>query len=529
MSERAAIHVGGDAVAVCVDAGTTVIKAVVFDADGYELAVIRRATAVAHPTPERSEQDMDEVWDAVVGAVREAVRRVGRPVRLVALTAQGDGAWLVDGTGRPVRPAVLWNDGRAAEIVADWRASGVLDAAFRTNGSLTNAGLPNAVLRVLDVEEPAVVDRAAAVLTCGGWLFLRLTGVLGIDTSEASAPWLDIARGAYSDELVGRYGLTHHRGLLPPLISDEDRVHPLGRPAAAQLGLPAGVPVVLAPYDIVATAVGSGAIDAGQATSVLGTTLSTETVLTAPDTGGEPSGLTLALGRPHRLLRAFPTLAGCGVIDWTVALLGLSGPAAVSELAAEAPPGAAGLRVLPYLSPAGERAPFLDAAASGLLTGATFAHGREHVTRAVLEGLAHVIRDCLAASPGQPTELRLCGGGSASTFWCQVIADVTGVETVTVDGTQAGAKGALLTAVTALGDHADLAAAAAVLVRERARFGPDKTVRDLYDADHAEFLATRALAAQRWAQWRAPQSVPQHSVPQQSVPQQSVPRGNHVR
>jgi erythritol kinase (D-erythritol 1-phosphate-forming) len=494
---------GSDQVAVCIDAGTTVIKAVVFDAAGRELVVTRRDTAVRRPARERTEQDMDEVWEAVVGAVVEAVQAADRPVRLLALTAQGDGAWLVDADGRPVRPGVLWNDGRAAGVVERWQADGVLDEAFRTNASLTNAGLPNAVLRALEVEEPEVVDRAAAVLTCGGWLFLQLTGVLGIDTSEASAPWLDIARGTYSDELVALYGLAHRRDLLPPLIADEDRVHPLAASAAERLGLPAGTPVVLAPYDIVATALGSGATDPGQAVCILGTTLCTETVVAAPDTTGEPSGLTLALGRPHRLLRAFPTLAGAGVVDWTATLLGLPDAHAVSDLAADAPPGADGLRVLPYLSPAGERAPFLDPAASGLFTGVTFGHGRPHVARAVLEGLAHVIRDCLEAAPERPAELRLCGGGAASALWCQVIADVTGVETVRTDDAQNGAKGALLTALSALGEQPGVSAAAGELVRERDRFVPARDVRDLHDGEHAEFLASRELAAQRWRHWRA--------------------------
>jgi erythritol kinase (D-erythritol 1-phosphate-forming) len=511
---------GSHEVAVCIDAGTTVIKAVVFDAAGRELVVTRRDTAVRRPARERAEQDMDEVWQAVVGAVVEAVRAADRPVRLLALTAQGDGAWLVDPDGRPVRPAVLWNDGRAAGVVEGWRADGVLDEAFRRNASLTNAGLPNAVLRALEVEEPAVLDRAGSVLTCGGWLFLRLTGVLGIDTSEASAPWLDIARGEYSDDLVALYGLTHRRHLLPPLVPDEDRVHPLTAAAAEQLGIPAGTPVVLAPYDIVATAVGSGATDPGQAACILGTTLCTETVVAAPDTTGEPSGLTLALGRPHRLLRAFPTLAGAGVVDWVAALLGLPGAGAVLELAAEAPPGAAGVRVLPYLSPAGERAPFLDAAACGVVTGVTLGHGRAELARAVLEGLAHVIRDCLEAAPRhgglqRPEELRVSGGGAASDLWCQVIADVTAVPTVRTDDAQIGAKGALLTALAALGEQPDVSAAAAPaagLVRERDRFVPTADVRALHDAEHAEFLATRQLVAQRWRRWRASDGVDAESA-----------------
>jgi erythritol kinase len=218
------------------------------------------------------------------------------------------------------------------------------------------------------------------------------------------------ARGAYSDELVALYGLEKHRALLPRLLPDDERVHELAPAAAERLGLPAGTPVVLAPYDIVATAIGAGATEPGQALSILGTTLCTETVIGSPDTAGEPSGLTVALGAPGRLVRAFPTLAGTGVIDWTATLLGLPGAAEVLELAGDAVPGADGLRVLPYLSPAGERAPFLDASASGLFTGVTFGHGRAEYARAVLEGLAHVIRDCLEAAPQRPAELRVTGG-----------------------------------------------------------------------------------------------------------------------
>jgi xylulokinase len=481
--------VADNEVAVCVDAGTTVIKTVVFDADGRELAVTRRDTTVRHPRREQCEQDMVEVWDAVVATVREAVERVARPVRLLAVTAQGDGAWLVNRDGRPVRPAVLWNDGRAADVVRGWRADGTLERAYRTNGSLTNAGLPNAILRAID--EPG----AYTVLTCGGWLFAKLTGVLGIEKSEASAPWLDIHRGTYSTELTDLYGIAPT--VLPPLLTEQ--VQPL---TATELGLPAGTPVVLAPYDIVTTAFGTGATSAGQATCILGTTLCTELLVEAPDTTGEPSGLTLDFGTPGLLMRSFPTLAGTGVVDWLVDLLGLADHAEVTALASQAPPGADGLRVWPYLSPAGERAPFLDPAASGLVAGMLFGHGRTHLARAVLEGLAHVIRDCLDAAPGRPVELGLCGGGAASPLWCQLIADITGVPAVTTEDSQVGAKGAQVFALTALGDYPDLTAAAAALVRPSARYEPNPETRDLYEEAHTEFLSTRALAATRWASWR---------------------------
>lgn len=490
--------------AICVDAGTTVIKAVVFGSDGRERAVARRPTSVLHGAGGRAEQDPDEVWDAVIAAIREVRRAVPEQVDFVALTGQGDGCWLVDRDDRPVRPAVLWNDGRAGAVVERWRAEGRLDEAFVINGSLTFAGLANAVLRHLADEEPEVVERADSVLTCGGWLFLRLTGERAVDRSEAAAPWLDIASMTYSSRLLELYEIPWAERLLPQLRTDDRRVEPLRASAAAELGLPAGTPVVLAPYDLAATAIGAGAVSPGSAVSVLGTTLATEVVLLEPDTSGRPSGLTVGLGVRNHRLRAFPTLAGCGVIDWLVELLRLSGPAEVSELAAQAPLGAGGLQLLPYLSPAGERAPFLHPAASGVLTGLTFGHGRPHLARAALEGLAHVVADCLAAAPVRPSELRLCGGGAASGFWCRLIADVTGIETVRSADHEVGAKGALLIGLAATGAVPDVEGAATQLVRVQDRYEPDPKAHEAHVGGLEEFLATRNDIAPSWPRRRIP-------------------------
>jgi xylulokinase len=489
-----------DGTVVCVDAGTSLIKAVRYDATGRELAVERRPTVVSTYPDGRSEQDMDEVWTAVADAVRAVTAAEPRGVRAIALTAQGDGAWLVDPAGRPVRPAVLWNDARSAGVVERWRADGVLDEAFRRTGSLGNSGLPHAILHALRESEPAAVTTAHAVLTCGGWLFLQLTGVLGVDRSDASAPWIDQRSGTCTPDLAELYELADLAHLVPPMIEDDRRVQPLTAVAADLLGLPAGLPVVLAPYDIATTAIGSGATAPGESASILGTTLCTETIIGLADAvpGAEavPTGLTLDLGLAGLALRAFPTLAGTGVLDWLVALLGLPDAAAVPALAATTPPGADGVTVLPYLSPAGERAPFLAPAARGVVTGLSFAHGPAHLARATLEGLAHVVRDCLEAAPaGRPDDpLHLCGGGAASDLWSQIIADVTGRTVARTVDSQVGAKGALVVAATALGDHPDIASAAAHLVRERDRLAPDPRRRDLHDARHEQFLQIRALA-----------------------------------
>lgn len=489
-----------DGVIVCVDAGTTLIKAVAFDGGGREVATTQAPTTVHLPAPGHSEQDPEEVWTAVATTVRAVVADLPGPMRALAVTAQGDGAWLVDADARPTRPAVLWNDARAAAVVEAWLRDGVLDEAFRRTGSLGNAGLPHAVLTALRRTEPDVLERSHAALTCGGWLFLRMTGVCGLDRSEASAPWLDLRPA--TPPLTELYGLADLARLVPPLLEGGARVQPLTATAAAELGLPAGLPVVLAPYDIAATALGAGATTPGQAVAILGTTLCTETILApdevVPGPGAAPVGLTLDLGLDGLHLRAFPTLAGTGVLDWVAELLGVADAAAVTALAADAPAGVDGLTVLPYLSPAGERAPFLDPAARGVVTGASFAHGRAHLARATLEGLAHVLRECLDAASGADGPLRLTGGGAASDTWAQIIADVTDREVVRTTDRQVGAKGALLVALTALGDYPDLATAAGALVRVGDRRQPDPEVRALHDERHAAFLATRAAVAPTW-------------------------------
>jgi xylulokinase len=482
---------------VCVDAGTTMIKAVGYGEDGAEVAVEREATTVRHPSPGHAEQDPAEVWRAVARGVRRVAGRLDTAVTGLALTAQGDGSWLVDADGEPTGPAVLWNDGRAGALIERWARDGVLERAFRLNGSLAFAGLPNAILTWLREHDPDRLERSAATLTCGGWLFARLTGELVADESDGSAPFMDIRARRYSDELLRLYDMEWAGRLLPELRGDDRRTAPLSAPAAAELGLPAGVPVVLAPYDVAATAIGVGAVGPGQACTILGTTLCTEIMLEEPRLDGEPSGLTVALG--GRYLRVFPTLAGGQVIDWACRMLGLGGdPASLSELADRAAPGAGGLVFLPYLSPAGERAPFLDTRARGSFHGLSVDHDREHLARAVLEGLCLVIRDCLAASGARPVELRVSGGGSASPAWLRMLADVTGVPVVRTADAEAGARGAFLVAAVATGRAASEREAAGTYVRTGDGFTPDPANVAHYTAAYEAFLTVRAATAEAW-------------------------------
>ncbi|MBV8816656.1 MAG: carbohydrate kinase [Verrucomicrobia bacterium] len=487
--------------AICIDAGTSIIKAVAYDDQGTEITLARRDTKVLRPEPGLSEQDMDSVWTATVATVHTVVEELHEPVRFISLTAQGDGCWLVDADGRPTGPAILWNDARGTAIVNQWRAAGVLTEAFRINGSQSFAGLPNAVFSWLQQRDPDRLRRSYKSLCCNGWIFYNLTGEMAIDESDASVPFFDVRERRYSQDLLRLYDLEWAARLLPEVLPNDRRVGELSSTTAAELGLPAGLPVVMSPYDVASTAIGVGAVTDGQACSILGTTICTEVVMNHVNLEGEPSGLTLPFGPPGLYLRSFPTLAGTEVIHWAVKQLGLNDPAHLGRLAGNVNPGSNGLCFLPYFSPAGERVPFLNTGARGSLFGLSFEHGREHIARAVLEGLSLVIRECLAAAQEKPSPLQicgLCGGGANSDVWCQLIADTIGTPTFRPADQEVGAKGAFIAGLVAIGEKEHFAGAVKDCVKVRDTFAPDKERHRQYDELFEQFIAVRKSTLPIW-------------------------------
>ncbi len=492
---------------LAVDAGTSIIKAVVFAEDGRELAVARRRTTTLRPQAGWAEQSMKEVWSAAASAVREAAVLAASDVRAIAITAQGDGCWLVDEHGQPAGHAILWNDARAASLVEAWRNSGVVDAAFRISGSVAYAGLLCAILPWLKQHAPERLERARWALSCNGWLFAQLTGLLAAELSDASNPFSDVAAGMYSQEVLTLFHARRYAALLPPIsagVAGRLREH-----AASELGLRPGLPVVMAPYDIVCTAYGAGAARPGEACVILGTTICAEVISTSLDRSGPPVGTTIALGN-GRFLRAMPTLTGCEALEWAAHMLGLSGIPALDELAAESKcepadevqTTAASVFFLPYLSPAGERSPFLAPEARGSFHGLTLATTRGDMARSVYEGLCFVIRECLEAAAGDALpEVRVCGGGAASAYWCQTIADVLGTPVLRSREMENGARGAYLFALAVTGEIRGVDEGVAKYTQAPQIFAPDPKRRGAYQMRFTLFQQLRDTARAEWQQF----------------------------
>ncbi len=270
--------------------------------------------------------------------------RVGGEPAAIGITGQGDGLWLLDGAGAPVRPAISWMDGRAGALVSGWFADGTFDALYRRTGNAPFPGAGAPLLATLEREEPGVLDRAATAAHCEDVVMQRLTGLRATDLSDASTSSSTRPRASATASSLALLGLEHRAGLLPPLPADGALPRAaLTAAAASAAGLPAGLPVVAAPYDLPASALGAGVEAVGDGLLIAGTTLACEVVTDRlAHERGEPAGQTLCLADPdQRWLRAMPAMTGTAALDWALAFAGET-HARLGALLAASPPGARG-------------------------------------------------------------------------------------------------------------------------------------------------------------------------------------------
>lgn len=484
-------------VGIAIDVGTSVVKVAALDEAGRIVAQHGAPAPVLRPTPGHSEYDTADVWGAVCTAVREVVNGLGARVDRISATGQGDGCWLIDAEGRAVGNAMLWNDGRSGSIVRTWQESGVDAKCFQINGSASFPGSQAALLSWVQKNDSDRIEASSTALFCTGWLVHRLTGDAVTDVSDASLPWLDVRRERWSSTIPAMLGLEWSTSLRPRLL---DRDEPAGRlltDAAHDLGIEAGIPVTHGPFDCVAMAAGADVLRPGELLVILGTTLIVEGVSDHVDTSGCPSGMTLCANVERSWLRLFGTLSGTDSLNWAAQNYGLGSAVDYFAAAQQSPPGSNGLHVLPYFSPAGERAPFINANARASLAGLSLDHDIGDIARAHVEGLTYSLRHCIDQLPSRPQSLVVCGGGAASEWWCQLIADVIGITVEAIGGVELGALGADV-AARAQRDGVPLAVSAEQSRPSRSIFVPEATAFAVYETGYGRFSWLRDHAVESW-------------------------------
>ncbi len=253
------------------DLGTSELKALVMSADGAVLATAHAPLAWRQPHPGWAEQDANDWWQATIAAcaqLKATAPQALAAVRAIGLSGQMHGATLLDAADHVLRPCILWNDTRsAAQCAALTRDCPSLhDIA----GNLAMPGFTAPKLLWVREHEPEVFRRVATVLLPKDWLRLQLTGTKVCEMSDAAGTlWLDVARRDWSDALLAATGLS--RAHMPSLVEGPQVSGQLTAAAARELGLTAGIPVVGGAGDNAASAIGIGAVKAGDSFVSLGT------------------------------------------------------------------------------------------------------------------------------------------------------------------------------------------------------------------------------------------------------------------
>jgi xylulokinase len=477
-----------------IDVSTTATKAVLVD----EAGAVRGSGTSAYdydvPRPQWSEQDPELWWTGGVEAIRGALADAavdGSAVDAIGLTGQMHGAVLLDDAERALRPAILWNDQRTATECDDIRHRlGGREHLVAITGNDALTGFTAPKLLWVRTHEPDVWASVAHLLLPKDYLRLRLTGDHAVDRADGSGTLLfDLAARTWSTEVLDALELDP--AILPRTAEGPEVTGVISAAAADATGLRPGTPVVAGGGDQAANAVGVGAVDPGVVALSLGTS---GVVFAATD---QP--IVEPAGRVHAFCHAVPDrwhlmsvmLSAAGSLRWfrDAVAPGVDFGDLVDE-AASVPAGSDGLLFLPYLT--GERSPHPDPLARGAFVGLTVGHGRAHLTRAVIEGVAFGLRDGLdlmtGAGMARPAQIRASGGGLASALWRQVLADVLEAEIATVNTTEGAAFGAALLASVGAGHHDSVQDAAAALVSARtaASPGPDAAA---YRERHATYTA----------------------------------------
>ncbi len=462
-----------------IDVSTTATKAVVVDPDGA--VVSTAASRYGYDTPHAlwSEQDPHLWWSGTIDAVRAAMDAGAVPpesVDAVGLAGQMHGLVLLDAHGEVLRPAILWNDQRTGAECDRIRDVVGMDRLIAITGNDALPGFTAPKLVWVRDNEPDTWSRIAHVLLPKDFVRYRLTDGFAVDRADAAGTLLlDLRARDWSPEVVAALGVDP--AWLPTTHEGPDVTGVVSEQAAAATGLPPGIPVVAGGGDQAAGAVGVGSVEPG----VVSLSVGTSGVVFATTEGPtiDPQG------RLHSFCHSVPgrwhvmgvMLSAGGSLRWfrDAVAPGMDFAELVDE-AGTAPPGSDGLLFLPYLT--GERTPHPDPLARGAFVGLTAGHDRCHLTRAVLEGVAFGLRDCLELmrSVGviETEQIRATGGGTRSLLWRQILADVLGIPLATTSTSEGAAYGAALLAAVGSGWFGSVEDACHAAVEVRDTIAPSR-------------------------------------------------------
>jgi gluconokinase len=440
---------------IALDMGTTSTKGLLYAIDRGIVSTCTREYQTYFPSPGRAEQDPDEVLDAVIGVVRDLVAQGDvRPVTIKALVFGGilHSIIPIRGDGRPLNRALIWADVRGTEQCD--RLRGRLD----TRELLARTGCPLQPLyflprlRWFGEESPGIFESASRFISIKEYVLHRLYGEYLVDRSTASGTGLMNTHTLdWDDELLREAGIVRER--LSPIVDTDYRLEKLRGGMARRMGLNPHTPGIAGASDGPLAHLGSIGFDPSRMSLTVGTSAALRRLIPEPAVLPGTEAWCYYMTEGAWLLGGVVHDAGNAIQWFAEHFLDGKGEGffqLLDRARKTVPPGSEGLFFLPFMS--GERSPFYNPSTSSAVIGMRFSHGKEHLVRALVEGIAYRIRSAYdAIDAARSPDLVVTGGILRSDSWLQITADLLGKRLLRAGVRFASAYGAVLVALRALG------------------------------------------------------------------------------
>ncbi len=486
-----------------IDLGTSSLKAVLLREDGVVRGSVTRGYPIDVPKPGWAEQDPEAWWNAACQAI-QALLREGQAVTAICVGGQMHGTVLLDQAGVLLRPAIIWPDQRAGLEAAEAEAAlAAADLLPRLGGGVSTGFMLASLLWCRRYEQETWA-RTATALVPKDYLRYRLTGRLAAEPSDGTGiPAIDLfdpkdnssgdpIRSDHQWCLPALRALDLPVAIFPPLQASAAPAGAITAEAARATGLAPGTPVICGGSDQTMAAIGAGLLTPGTLLISISTGGQLVTPIAAPLADPQHGLRTLCHALPDTYLALCATLGAGLSLRWlredVLDSRDAEADTQLLQLAGSAPAGAGGLLFLPYL--AGERAPLLDPEATGAFIGLRLEHGRAHLARAVLEGIAFSLRHALEPlneAGARPSTVILAGGLAQSLLMRTITADVLGRTVTPLITAEQSALGAALLAAHHTQFFPTLQAACDAVVRYAPAVHADPTRQDLYDELYAHY------------------------------------------
>ena len=413
-----------------IDLGTSAVKMLLTDGNGEIVRTVSKEYPLYFPKPNWSEQNPEDWWNAVCDGISELTCGLDKSeIKGIGVGGQMHGLVMLDENDNVLRPAILWNDTRTGKETDYLNNVIGKERLQQLTGNIAFAGFTAPKILWVKENEPEIFSKCRKICLPKDYINYRLTGVFATDVSDASGTlYFDVENRKWSEEMLGIIGID--KNYLPTVFESYEVIGKTNK-----LGLDCDV--VAGAGDNAAAAVGTNTVGEGQCNISLGTsgTVFIPTVNYVKTENTALHSFCHANGKYH-LMGCILSAASCN--KWL--------NEEVFESAYNTGIGAAdnGLYFLPYMS--GERCPHNDGDVKGAFIGLTHATKREDMQRSVFEGVSFAIKDCIELCPEKITKATVCGGGTKSREWMQILSDILGIELSVIDNEGPAYGGALLAA-----------------------------------------------------------------------------------